>query len=256
MPDTHENSYPNPLQQEDRPQLTPRIPLVEDLANRSILPGSNILVEFDPCSQWYNASLTIAAGWHRSGGKVSYIATVHEPDCVRERLRILGLTPAELEAADRLWITDAYTAGTTTGQKSKERFHIDSLKVADLSIWVAKEALHEEPDPDFLIIDENTSVMDRFNEEEHWVELLLSRLLPMAKERRITQFTSLLREAHSEWLYKQLEAAVDSVVDFRLDEQAGEARDMMRVRSMWNAGFDRRWHTLSTLENFEVTLQK
>jgi len=44
--------------------------------------------------------------------------------------------------------------------------------------------------------------------------------------------------AHSEWAYKQLEAAVDGVVDFRLDEQVEEARDIMRVRSIWNVGFD------------------
>jgi len=44
-----------------------------------------------------------------------------------------------------------------------------------------KKALHEEPDPDFLIIDDNTSGLDRFDEEEHWVELVLSRILPMAK---------------------------------------------------------------------------
>ena len=203
-------------------------------------PGSNILVEFDPSSQWYNASITIAAGWIRTGGKVSYLADSHPPDDVRERLRTLNLNPAELEDTDRLWITDFYTAGIV-GRKSKERFSTGSLKAADLSIWIAKEVLHEEPDPDFLIIDDNTSVLDRFNEEEHWVELLLSRIFPMAKARQITQFTSVMAgEVHSEWAYKHLEAAADGILDFKLDEQAGETRDLMRVRSMWNMGFDRR----------------
>jgi KaiC/GvpD/RAD55 family RecA-like ATPase len=161
----------------------------------------------------------------------------------------------ELEETNRLWITDFYTAGVV-GQKSKEKFSVESLKVADLSIWVAKEVLHEEPDPDFLIIDDNTSNLDRFNEEEHWIELLLSRILPMAKMRQITQFTSIMAGVHSEWAYKHLEAAADGVLDFKIDEQAGETRDLMRIRSMWNLGFDRRWHALNTLKNFEVTLEK
>jgi KaiC/GvpD/RAD55 family RecA-like ATPase len=199
----------------------------------------------------------MAAGWLRTGGKVSYLADAHPPDDVRERLKALGLNPEELEKADQLWITDAYTAGTTIGQKSKERFHIDSLKVADLSIWIAKEVSHEAPDPDFLIIDDNTSVLDRFNEEENWVELLLSRILPMAKARQITQLTSIMAGGvHTKWAYKQLEAAVDGIVDFKVDEQAEEARDVMRIRSMVNVGFDRRWHALETLENFQVKLEK
>ena len=187
---------------------------------------------------------------------MSYLADSHPPDDVRERLRTLNLNPAELEDTDRLWITDFYTAGIV-GRKSKERFSTGSLKAADLSIWIAKEVLHEEPDPDFLIIDDNTSVLDRFNEEEHWVELLLSRIFPMAKARQITQFTSVMAgEVHSEWAYKHLEAAADGILDFKLDEQAGETRDLMRVRSMWNMGFDRRWHALKTLKNFEVVLEK
>jgi KaiC/GvpD/RAD55 family RecA-like ATPase len=234
----------------------PRIPLIEDLTTGPIPLGSNIMVEFDPSSQWYNASITIAAGWLRSGGKVSYLADSHSPDDVRERLRTLGLNPVELEREDRFWITDFYSAGVV-GKKSKERFSAGSSKVADLSIWISKEVLHEEPAPDFLIIDDNTSNLDRFNEEEHWVELLLSRILPMAKTRQITQIVGIMAGGvHSEWAYKQLEAAVDGVLDFKIDEQAGETRDLMRIRSMWNMGFDRRWHTLKTLKNFEVTLEK
>jgi len=234
----------------------PRIPLIEDLTAGPVQPGSNLLVEFDPSSQWHNASLTIAAGWLRSGGKVSYLAGSHPPDEVRERLTRMGLTPATLEETDQLWITDFYTAGVT-GQKSKEKFAVDSLKVADISIWMGKEVTHEPPAPEFLIIDDNTSNMDRFNEEKNWIELMLSRILPMAKRRRITQFTSILAGGvHSPWAYKQLEAAADGIVDFKLEDRNDEAVNLIRVRSMRNVGFDSKWHVLRTGENCEVTLEK
>lgn len=219
-------------------------------------PGSNILIEFDPASQWYNASLTIAAGWLKTGGKVSYVAQAQPPRAVRERLKTLGLNANDLEQKDDLWITDAYTAGAV-GQKSQERFNIESLRVADLSIWFGREVRHEAPDPDFLIIDDNSSILDRFNEEKNWVELVLSRFLPTSKERQITQLTSIIGGgAHSVWAYKHLEAAVDGIVDFKIDESGQEARDLMRIRNMRNVGFDRKWHALRILENFEVTLER
>ena len=234
----------------------PRIPLIEDLTAGPVPPGSNLLVEFDPSSQWESASVTIAAGWLKSGGKVSYIVHTHPPDEVRERLTRLGLNPEALEETDRLWITDMYTAGVI-GQKSNEKFAVDSLKVADLSIWMGKEVTHEPPAPEFLIIDDNTSIIDRFNEEKNWIELMLSRVFPMAKRRHITQFTSILADGvHSKWTYKQLEAAVDGVVDFKLEDRNNAAVSLIRVRSMRNVRFDSNWPVLKTRENFEVTLEK
>ena len=143
----------------------PRIPIIEDLTKGPIPPGSNILVEFDPSSQWYGASLTIAAGWLRTGGSVSYIAHSQSPDDVRSQLRSLGVDIEELEQKDRLWITDLYTA--SLGRKSKEKFAPESLKVADVSLWIAKEAMAESPAPEFLVIADNCSVIDRFNDEKN-----------------------------------------------------------------------------------------
>jgi len=234
----------------------PRIPLIEDLTTGPVPPGSNVLVEFDPSSQWHNASITIAAGWLRSGGKVSYLVRAHPPAEVRERLTTLGLNHESLEKTDQLWITDMYSAGVM-GEKSKEKFAVDSLKVADMSIWMGKEVTHEPPAPEFLIIDENTSIMDRFNEEKNWIELMLSRVFPMGKRRRITQFTSILAgDVHSSWAYKQLEAVADGIVDFKVEDRNNEAVNLMRIRIMRNVGFDSKWRVLKVGETFEVTLDK
>ena len=232
----------------------PRMPLIEDLTKGPVPPGSNILVEFDPASQWHNVSVTIAAGWLRTGGNVSYLTFSRPPGEIRSQLRQLGLDTEDLERTDRLWITDVYSA--SIGQKSKERFAVESLKVADLSIWVAREAMADSPTPEFLIIDDNNSVIDRFNAERNWVEFLLTRPIPMTKLRQMTNLHGIIEGIHSNWAYKQLEAAVDGIIDLKLDESGEETRSMMRIRNMQNANYEGRWHRLKVGENFEVTLEK
>jgi len=211
-------------------------------------------VEFDPASQWYNASLTIAAGWLKTGGSVSYIAQSQSPDDIRLQLRQLGIAVEELEQKDRFWITDLYTL--SVGQKSKERFVPESLKVSDLSIWIAREAMADSAAPEFLVIADNSSVLDRFNDEKNWIELYLTRPIPMAKPRQITQLIGLMDGIHSNWAYKQLEAAVDGIVDFKVEEVGEKTRDLMRIRTMRKMQFDRRWHELTVSDNCEVTFHK
>jgi KaiC/GvpD/RAD55 family RecA-like ATPase len=232
----------------------PKIPLIEDLTKGPIPPGSSILVEFDPSSQWYNASLTIAGGWLRTGGSVSYIAHSQSPDEVRSQLHSLGVAVEELEQKDRIWITDLYTA--SVGRKSREKFAPESLKVADMSIWIAREAMADSPAPEFLVIADNGSVLDRFNEEKNWVELYLTRPIPMGKSRQLTQIMGFMSGIHSSWAYKQLEAAVDGIVDFKLDETSDSVKSLMRIRSLRKVGFDGRWHRLKFAENLEVTIEK
>lgn len=232
----------------------PRLPLIEDLIRTPIFPGSNFLVEFDPASRWYNASITIAAGWLKSGGSVSYVAHSQSPNDVRSQLQLLGLDHEELERNDRLWITDLYAP--SLGQKSKERFAPESLRVADLSLWIAREAMVESAAPEFLVIADNASVLDRFNDERNWVELYLTRPIPMAKSRQITQLIGFMSGIHSNWTYKQLAAAVDGIIDFKVEEAGGEARDLMRIRSLRKGGFDRRWHELTMSESSEVMFRK
>jgi KaiC/GvpD/RAD55 family RecA-like ATPase len=234
--------------------VLPKIPILEDLTREPIPPGSNIVIEFDPASQWYNASLSIAVGWLRTGGSVSYIANAQSPSDIRSQFRSRGLAVKELEENDRLWITDLYTP--SIGQKSKEKFAPESLKVADLSIWIAREAMVESASPEFLVIAENNSILDRFNDEKNWVELFLTRPIPMAKSRQMTQLIGFMSEIHSRWAYKQLEAAADGIVDLKVEETNELTRDLIRIRTMRKVAFDRKWHELNVGDNCEVTLGK
>ncbi len=220
--------------------------------------GSTILVEFVGASQWYNASLTIAAGWIRTGGVLAYDVFAQPPDNIRSQLKRLGIDVNELERADRLGFTDGYSA--TLGHKSKEESSYDSLKIVELSIEFSRGIMRAPPRPEKLIVVDNESTYARFNDEKAFVEFLLTRHFPSHGLRKSTGIIGILRGVHSGWVYEQLEAAVEGIIDFKLEEVADkvgeQAATIMRIRSMRDIPFDARWHRLKVGENFEVTLEK
>jgi len=234
--------------------LTVRIPLIEELTTGPVPQGTNLLVEFDPASQWFNASLTIVVGWIKGGGKVSYSVSTQPPESIRLKLKRQGLDPKTLEEEGKLRIWDWYTAAL--GQKSNEPFAIGSMKVSDLSIFYSQEQLRGPPLPTSLNIIDDGSILARFNEEKNWVEFSLTRIIPMAKFRNTTIIASLIKGVHSDWVYKRFEAAADGVVDFKLDETSDPAQNLIRLRSMKDIGFDARWHRIKLQENQQVTLEE
>lgn len=231
-----------------------RIPLIEDMASGPIPAGSSLLIEYDPASQWYDASLTILAGWLKTGGKVSYHAIAQSPEKIRGQLDRLGLNSTESENAGNLEIWDWYTC--MLGRKSQEKFSIDSLKVADLSIWWSKHRMVGQPTPSVLRIVDDLSGLARANDEKTWVEFMVTRIVPSAAVLKSTRIVGVISGVHSEWAYKTLEAAHDGIIDLKLEEAGEETRVLMRIRSLRNVGFDRRWHRLSFADNFEVSLDK
>lgn len=237
--------------------LVPRLPLIEDLTTGPIPAGSQLLVEYDPASQWYNASLTIMAEWLKTGGTGTYHTYARPPDHVRSQLKRLGVDTESIEKAEtREWphlIYDWYTL--TTGMKSKERYAPSSLKVADFSIDLI-DWMKGPPAPNRLIIGDDESTLSRFNDEKAWIELELTRTLPGARMRKITQLIGLMVGVHSEWVYKRVEGACDGILDFKLEERDGQTRSLMRIRNIGNVGFDSQWHRLRVDEKLQVTLEK
>ena len=240
-----------------------RISLIEDLLKAPLPPGASLLVEYDPTSAWYQSSLNIAAGWLREGGAVTYHVATQPPENIRSQLAQLGLDVGQLEANDKLRVFDWYTA--TLGRKSKEKYAFYSLKAADLSVLFGKymmatqqgiELIPPQPSPDWLRILDDASCLGRFNEEKSWVEFVRTRIVPIASLWKSTGIGGIIRGIHSDWAYKNLEAASDGVIDFKQDEATGEAQNLIRIRSMRNAGFDSRWHQLKVGDNFEVTVDK
>ena len=230
----------------------PRLPLIEDLTSKPIPSGSNILVEFDATSQWYNASVSIGAGWIKTGGTLAYNVTAQPPERIRKRFSGINMEPEQLERTGNLRIFDWYTA--TLGRKSKEILAQDSLRIADLSIQFSRGEIPGPPIPDVLGIFDSASVLARFNDEKVWIEFALTRAIPSSYTRQSTSIDGILNGVHSAWAYRQLEAAYDGVVDFRLEEDGKRTRDLMRIRSMRDLTHDRDWHELKVSDNLEVTI--
>ena len=95
----------------------------------------------------------MAAGWLKSGGRIWYFVNAQPPDNIRIRLRSVGVPVEELERDGKLRIHDVFTA--TLGQKSKERYAGQSLKVQDLSIQFSREDMRAPHEPDLLRIADN-----------------------------------------------------------------------------------------------------
>ena len=204
-PHTHESPKPRENGHVGLVPAVPRITLIDDLTDSQIPPGSNILVEFDPASQWYNASIAIACGWIATGGKVDYHVMAQPPERIRSAFQQVGLHPDRLEREGSLQIVDYYTA--TLGRKSREKLAVNSLKVAELSIEFAKEYTPGKERPDTLSIGDNVSTVGRFNDEKSWIEFALTRVLPGVRTTKLRGIDGLLIDLHSPWVYRQSEAA-------------------------------------------------
>lgn len=203
----------------------------------------------------------MAGEWLREGGVVTYSVATQPPDNIRSQLAQLGVDVKHLEADDKFRVFDWYTA--TLGRKSNERLAFYSLKAADLSVLFAKFLMATEadinlqppqPTPEWLRILDDTSCLGRFNEEKSWVEFVRTRLIPLGSLWKSTGICGIIRGIHSEWAYKNLEAASDGVIDVKQEETEGEAKSLLRIRSMRNVGFDSRWHELKVGENLQVSL--
>lgn len=240
----------------------PKIPLIEDLTTGPIPTGSILMAEYDPASNWYAACSTIAAGWITTGGRVHYNLGTRLPNQLRSTLKQLGLDTEQIEKNEKLIILDWYVA-TLAGQKSREKYAFDTLKVGDLSIRFLKAAKGEAGtgipsplSPNVLRIMDDISFLARFNDEKSLVEFLLARFIPEAWKGSGVFMGGVMRGVNSDWFYRQLEAQVDGIIDFRLEEAGEELTNLMRIRSMRNVGFDSRWHKLKVGENFQVTIEK
>ena len=251
------------------------VPLLTPLIPGGIRPGTMLLVEFDPESQWLSVATTIAARFYEAKHHVGYLAMDRPPEDVKRDLWALGIDVAAAEKAGLLAVEDWYSASLSGGRvghaEQESRFfestesglRVLSLKVADLSVdWLKSSKSSPHPVYDIvdfwpagsLVIVESFSSILRFNEEKSFVEWVERRVNPAERKRQSITIQGFVRGIHSDQLYKYMENASDGVIDIRVQERGEETKNVLRVRSLKGRPHDTKWHEIVIKSNGEATL--
>jgi KaiC/GvpD/RAD55 family RecA-like ATPase len=230
------------------------LPLLKSLLPHGIKYGSMLLIEFTPDSEWYELSLALAAQALAQSVGCEYHCLVRAPNEIRAEFAMLGLDVQKLEAADILRIIDDYSAQIGF-LKKPEMTRETSMRVADWSI-LATQKMKSADDADRrrLHIDDNTSILSRYNKENEIVDYWRTRLIPLSRSLEQIMLHSLVKGVHSEAFYNQLESWHDGIVDVKSEEREGRIEHLVRVRILRGCDYDSKWRRLEILDNRRVTI--
>jgi KaiC/GvpD/RAD55 family RecA-like ATPase len=238
------------------------IPLLKELIPDGIEYGTNVLVEFEPDSIWYETSLTLAAHALRNGIRTDYHTFQRNPTEVRGAIASFGLDVQKLEDQGSFRIIDSYTVQTGLSEPEKPKagpipFQTQSVKVADWSIAIAQE--YKKGVPEFekrrFHIDDNTSILLQYNAEKTLIDYWRTRALPQARARGRAFVHSAVVRVYSEAFYKQFESLMDGIVEFKREEAGGTTQQLVRVKAFRGRKYDQLWHRLNVKDGFEVVLE-
>ena len=237
------------------------VPLLSEMNPGGFAYGRNYLVEFDPHSLWYEASLTIASHSLKRGIKTDYHTFTHIPSEIRDALTRLGLNVKELEDDGKLRIIDSFS-GTTLlkREKTAKSTLVQTMeKSLNLKDWERDDAelLRLEAAPagekKRLHIDDDTSVIVSYNDEKSFIDHWRTNAVPSARIFEWSILHATVTGAHSENFYRQFESLCDGIIDFRSREEDETIEQYARIRTMRGRTHESRWRRLRLLENGEVT---
>ena len=231
-----------------------RPPLLAGLPPEVFRPGTVVLVEFDPHSLWYEASISVAARALIAGIKTDYHTFQHVPDDIARDLRRQGIDTEVLTGKDRFRLLDSYSVQTGVASPSHHPpydFASRSLRMAE---WKkgALGVLNEGKERQLVHIDENDSPLTRYNSEKDTLDFFQTLTFEAARKREFTFVYAILRGIHSKGFYRQFEYLADAILDFRSREVEGRMEQLVRVRSLRGATCDSRWRLLSVTPKGEV----
>jgi KaiC/GvpD/RAD55 family RecA-like ATPase len=236
------------------------LPLFEQILPEGLDYGTIVLIEFEPDSIWFDASLTLAAQALRKGQKTEYHTFQHVPVDVRSGLTNLGANLGTLEESGLFTLIDSYTfqmGGLVPIEQGRDQ-KAHTLKVADLSIAEAKD-FHARPqlpadEKRKLHIDDNSSILTRHNTEAAVFDFFRNRRVYMNRNDENIALFSILRGTVSDTFLSQFESISDGIIDFKAEEKAGEIEQLVRVRIMRRKKFKSRWRRMNLTDTGEVTL--
>jgi KaiC/GvpD/RAD55 family RecA-like ATPase len=238
------------------------LPILRELIGEGVDYGTALLVEFEPDSIWYETSLTIAAQALREGVKTAYHTFRHTPREVERAFARFGLDGKKLKNDGVFELIDSYTVQTVLGtpeklhSESTEYALIESLKLPDWSISYSQAVKAGIPEKEkrWLHVDDDLTVMTKYNSENAIIEFVRTRGLPITRSTESVALGALLKGVASDAFYRQMEALNDEIIELKTQEKEGEIENKLRVRAARGKKFDSKWHTLKLQDSGEVTL--
>ena len=236
------------------------LPLLKAVVPNGMKYSTYIVIEFDSQSIWYDASLTLAAQALRSGVKTDYHTFLSRPEEIQEKLAHLGLDAKKLQEEDLLRIIDSYTVQTGIGvpekPKGSDYFLTDSVKISDWSIPMAKQIKTgtDEPEKKRFHLDDNTSVLMRYNSENEFVDYWRTRMIRgYARTRGCILVNAFAAGVVSDTFTKQIESICDGIIEFKIRERDDKVLQLFRIKAMHGMAYDSTWQELR-ITNGEVGL--
>ncbi len=240
------------------------LPILKEVVPSGLSYAAHYVVEFDTDSLWYETSITLAAQALKSGVKVDYHTFQHSPGRVRESLARLGLKMEDFESNAAFRIMDTYSAATgafRTPEKAKETgaggpFWAGSVNLPDWSLGAVRDIKGEVPKASKkrLHIDDNTSLLLRYNGEDQIIDDLRTRVVPWAISLELTMIHALVVGVASDSFYKHVESMCEGIFDLRSREEHGQMEHYLRARTMRGGTHDSRWRSLRVSDSGEVIL--
>jgi len=223
------------------------VPLFEAMVPDGLRLGGNYLVEFEPSSPWYEASVTIAARSVQSGLKTEYHSFHRNIADVKEALEGLGLSVDRETKRGMLRLIDSYAPATRQAKgQSLGRVGFLANRIPDVSRWgraIKKQiaAGFEERDRRWLHIDDNTSLLLQFTDEESMLNGWRTVFIPWGRARELITVNGFVKGIASEAFYRKNEALYDGVFDMVTNEKGGRLEHFIRARRVQGESIDSRW---------------
>lgn len=234
-----------------------RVPILDALVPSGLSYGTTYLVEFEPQSFWYDASLTICAQALRQGAKTEYHTLMHLPGDIRRRVADQGVDIERAEDDGLFRINDAYTPSTGLDiPEGQRKSHQGNLNIATWSMS-EKQLIEKPPETEkrWVHIDDDLSVMLQYNDENEFHKSMRDTNIPWARALDLIVFQPVATGLHQESFYKRMESVCDGIIEFRALEESGKVENYARVRLIHGKALDSSWRLLKIRDNGEVVAE-
>lgn len=228
--------------------------LLPGLPSDAFRLGTIVLAEFEPISLWYDASLTIAARALAARLPTDYHVFQHIPDDVVRALYRQGIDVPESQKVGRFRLLDSYSPQTGIVAAAHYRpyqFASQSLLIGE---W-KKGSLGVLQDPreqGIVHIDENDSLLARYNSERDILDFFQTRAFEAVRKRSFLFLHGFMSGVHSDAFYREMESLADVVLDFKSREVEGHLEQLLRLRAIRGVNVDSRWRLLRMTGTGEV----